>query len=99
MGPALKETTGQASPETKAPEAAKPGRKASEPKADIKKNKDAQAPGPSWRSSTLDAFNEVFIERAVPRKRPFHRPASGGTGRAAAFECLDDDHAAVGPSE
>lgn len=55
MGPALKETTGQASPETKAPEAAKPGQKASEPKADVKKDKGAQAPAPATKSTTGQA--------------------------------------------
>lgn len=47
----MKHTTGQASPETKVPEAAKPGQKASESKADIKKDKDAQAPGPAAKST------------------------------------------------
>jgi hypothetical protein len=55
MGPALKETTGQASPETKAPDAAKPGQKASEPKADSKKDKGAQAPTPAAKSTTGQA--------------------------------------------
>ena len=55
MGPALKETTGQASPETKAPDAAKPGQKASEPKADIKKDRGAQAPAPAAKSTTGQA--------------------------------------------
>jgi hypothetical protein len=44
LGPALKETTGQPSPESKAADDAKPGQKASEPKADIKKDKGAQTP-------------------------------------------------------
>lgn len=52
MGPALKETTGQASPETKAPEAAKPGQKASEPKAGIRKDRGAQAPAPATKPTT-----------------------------------------------
>jgi hypothetical protein len=55
MGPALKDTTGQASPETKAPNAAKPDQKASEPKADIKKDKGAQAPAPAAKSTTGQA--------------------------------------------
>lgn len=55
MGPTLKETTGQASPETKAPEAAKPGHKASEPNADVKKDKGAQAPAPATKSTTGQA--------------------------------------------
>ena len=45
MGPALRET-GQASPDTK------PDQKASEPKADIKKDKGAQAPAPATKSTT-----------------------------------------------
>lgn len=55
MGPALKETTGQASPEIKAPDAAKPAQKASEPKADSKKDKGAQAPGSATKSTTGQA--------------------------------------------
>jgi hypothetical protein len=55
MGPALKETTGQASPETKAPDAAKPGQKAGEPKADSKKDKGAQAPTPAAKSTAGQA--------------------------------------------
>src|SRR5687767_3113794 len=45
MGPALKETTGQASP------AAKSGEKAAEPKADGKMDKGAQAPAPKATTS------------------------------------------------
>lgn len=48
MGPALRET-GQASPDTK------PDQKASEPKADIKKDKGAQAPAPATKSTTEQA--------------------------------------------
>jgi hypothetical protein len=48
MGPALRET-GQASPDTKLDQ------KASEPKADIKKDKGAQAPAPATKSTTGQA--------------------------------------------
>ena len=54
MGPALKET-GQAAPETRAPGAAKTSQKASEPKADMKTDKGAQAPAPATRSTTGQA--------------------------------------------
>ncbi|ARQ00133.1 DUF1236 domain-containing protein [Pseudorhodoplanes sinuspersici] len=47
MGPALRET--QASPDTR------PDQKASEPKADIKKDKGAQAPAPATKSTTDQA--------------------------------------------
>ena len=45
IGPALKQ----------APDAAKPGQKASEPKSDIKKDKGAQAPSPASKSTTGQA--------------------------------------------
>jgi hypothetical protein len=45
IGPALKE----------APESAKPGQKASEPKADIRQDKGAQAPAPASKSTTGQA--------------------------------------------
>lgn len=48
MGPALRET-GQASPDTKLDQ------KASEPKADIKRDKGAQAPAPATKSTTGQA--------------------------------------------
>ena len=48
MGPALRET-GQASPDTK------PDQKGSEPKADIKGDKGAQAPAPATKSTTGQA--------------------------------------------
>jgi hypothetical protein len=55
MGPALKEGTTQAAPDAKAPEAGKPGKKASEPKAEMKKDKGAQAPAPADKSTTGQA--------------------------------------------
>jgi hypothetical protein len=55
MGPALKETTGQASPEAKAPDAAKPGQKASGPKADSKQDKGARAATPAAKSTSGQA--------------------------------------------
>jgi hypothetical protein len=80
MGPALKETKGQASPETKAPEAAKPGRKASEPKADIKKDKDAQAPAPATKSTTGQAPAPDGKSKATTGQAPAQDKSKATTG-------------------
>ena len=80
MGPALKETKGQASPETKAPEAAKPGRKASEPKADIKKDKDAQAPAPATKSTTGQAPVPDGKSKATTGQAPAQDKSKATTG-------------------
>jgi hypothetical protein len=80
MGPALKETKGQASPETKAPEAAKPGRKASEPKADIKKDKDVQAPAPATKSTTGQAPAPDGKSKATTGQAPAQDKSKATTG-------------------
>jgi len=76
-GPALKETTGQVSPETKAPEAVKPGQRPSEPKADIKKDKGAQAPAPATKSTTGQAPDSK--PRATTGQAPAETKSPGKT--------------------
>lgn len=94
MGPALRET-GQASPDTKLDQ------KASEPKADIKRDKGAQAPAPATKSTTGQAPSQddkkskaTSSETKSPGKTSSDMKADTKT-RADTKEKTDDAKAAT----
>lgn len=94
MGPALRET-GQASPDTKLDQ------KASEPKADIKRDKGAQAPAPATKSTTGQAPSQddkkskaTSSETKSPGKTSSDMKADTKT-RADTKEKADDAKAAT----
>jgi hypothetical protein len=80
MGPALKETTGQPSPESKAADDAKPGQKASEPKAGIKKEKGAQTPAPAAKPTTTQAPIPDSKSNATTSQAPASDKSKSTTG-------------------